>query len=415
MVTGNSFLGGAFTGLEEEALAPITKEEARPFFDTGSLLSEGAFRPSPLSTNLINTGQPTTVQEKDWLLNYFEQTGRLPTLEESGRWRASQGFGQIDPFGRKGAPVQEFLPGSTQFKQGFRTSREADLARFYGSEFGPAAENLPEGSRLIFSTQGRAPYVATPDLLFGGGPSQGAVERGLAGAPSDFPSPVARQEFQQPEFQELLDRELNPIEQYVIRAEDYFNQQMEQELETLRQQYLGGVDAQGKPVSPQQQLLQQQQFQQLSAEVELRYDQERERTIGEAQSGVPVEQLPFFQESLNLTGGLLEWYNQRIPQLSQEFLAQSPDFVEGIRDGRRTGEFFPDRPAANLGGATPEEIQPQGDPFAQYIAYSQSLGLAQPALEWMQDNFGKLHRLWQATGQPNFIRWVQRYLAAGGK
>jgi len=196
--------------------------------------------------------------------------------------------------------------------------------------------------------------------------------------------------FQQPDLQELVDKELAPLQQYGIRMDDYLDQQMSQELSQLEQQYLSGVDKAGNPLSPAQMQVQQQQYQQLARSVQAKYDAEKDRILGLAQSGVMPEELPYYTESLDMWGGLTDWYNKRIPQLSEEFTANLPQ--------QRSPYASP-------------QPEPQGDPFGQYTAYTKSLNLAQPAEEWMFNNYSKLKFLW--GGEGSFIGFVRQYLAGG--
>jgi len=364
-------------------------EQMHPIFKSGYY--KGGY-PNP---NLITTGRPQTEQELEWILNYYEQTGQLPTSQQAGQHRGG-----------------EYLPGSTMRSLGWETSEQYMTGQQYGAEYGPLARNVPGGSRVISGAQGAPMFTATPEMMYGspmygregGG---GFIGRGQAG-PEMFPqAPQGRPSFQQPNLQELLDRELNPLQQYGYRVDDYLDQLEAQELERLQQQYLGDYDDKGNPYTPEQKVAQRGRYDTLAKDVEAQTDMEKQRVLKMAQSGVDWKQLPYAQESQNMWEGLTKWYNRRTPQLMEEFYQQSPDYFQ------YGGQYYP-RPQTPSGGAGVPETQPQVNPSLQFAAYTQSLGLAQPAMMWMQSNYPNFIRMWQASGQDNFIGWLRQYLASGG-
>lgn len=357
---------------------------------------QGFYGRDRLNKNLGTTGKPQTQQELDYILQFREETGQLPTSAQTGAWKAEQGFGKVG----KGAPTLDYLPESTMAQLGFETGEQADVGRQYGLERGPQF-----GGAANFAT---TPVQDAQGNIIGYADSSqqaaNAVIQGMRGGPDRAASaPQQAAGFQQPEFQDLVDKELHPLQQYSYRVKDYLGSMEQQELEASKTQEF--VNSNNEPLSPEAQELHRQQA---AKQIAAKYDEAHDKAIKAAQGGIPVEQLPFFQESQNLNAGLTAWYNQRIPQLSEEFAG-------GVALDKKLG----DRAQAispQLTGTQPLQQRPiQGATFSEFSGYIAKLKLTPKDSDWMRSNYSDFIQRWEASGDPNFGSWLGEYLASGGK
>ena len=372
---------------------------SRPVLQDPSIVETGFYAADP---SLNYTGRPQLQSEKDFIVNFINQTGARPNVYDV----AANQRTLPNPYALDENRIYE--PGSLMAQLGFRTGADYRRAQQAEQTYGPfAGERVPTGGLVTYDpatgqplTRSFEPNAAirrgefipppgglgtTQQNVFGQLPESGFYQNyGDIQAPPDLKQFYSGQvTFQAPTLQQAEEQGLvrtDPIDLYGANLYDYLSSQQ------FPQRGAGGeIFGEGMTIEEANKIL-----------------DEAEKLI---RSGVPVEQLPFYNEAQGINGSetaaLREGtYNELVTGLREEwegrrYAGQGAGAVSSSSGGRGDGR-----------GA-----QPTGTERGEYLQWIKELGMAHNPTQWAIGQFRNMYDIWLASGSGSFIDWVDDYMA----
>lgn len=358
------------------------------------------------------SGRPQSIEEEQFIIDFVNRYGARPNTYDVSAWqRATQ-------------PTTTYAPGSLMHEMGFRGLEDYFRAQKEGLTYGPfTGENVPFGGLVTYDPQGQplqryfdpntgfaardigaGRYIPPPGGLgetqrnvFGDIPeSQYLREFGTGGdigaqqGLEQFYPRAGQVEFQAPSFEQAFEQGLvqgDPYELYGTKLYDYLASQQ------FPQRGAGGeVFQEGMTNEEANEII-----------------DEVERLI---KRGVPVEQLPFYNESQESYGTETEalyqsLYENTVTGLREEWEGRrfgfGPTFTSGGRGQRGGGD-----------GAGSGAARPSGTERGDYLRWVRALDLSFEGESWMDNRYNELYNIWLSTGSAeSFIDWVSDYLGRG--
>ena len=392
-------------------------------------------------------GKPSTEEEKSYILDYLEKTGTAPTPQQIGNWANQQNYSGF-----------HYTPDSTMGGLGWDTEGDYFKGQGYGAAYGPFAGKfvpteggvvvtdekgrptmrLPEGSEQarMFTSRGQyvpkegypldieammgptdvskyypqnKPYeTPTPeDVLSGLGPT-GYKARlydylGVTTAKDEKGEVLIDYNTGKEKLvstgQGLMGRDA-PQLQSLMEQDKKLAADHELYLNSLNKQLLAGTitSEQGDRMALQHKLATNDALMALQAKVDTLMTQDNaEKLITQAEQqiglGTSLEQLPNFNEVKGILG----------PESSKLW----QQGVESSKKARQT-----EITQRGTGGLTNVDYtQGKGNPQTEYMAFVDSLNLANEYKSWMGQRFGYFYNLWQQSGSgESFMHWLPKAL-----
>ena len=386
-------------------------ENERPVLQDPSIVETGFFG---AQQGAGFTGNPTTVAERDFIIDFINQTGARPNQFDVAAFKRNQ------PNAFNLDENRVFTPESVQFQQGFRTGADYLRAQRAGQNFGPFAGDLvPFGGLVTFdpatgqplnrtfepnAAVSRGEFIPPPGGLdvtqqnvFGDLP-QSQFQFGTGGDIGDtrgreqfFPR-SGQVTFQPPSFEQAFQEGLvktDPVNLYGANLFDYLASQQ------FPQRGAGGeIFQEGMTTEEANGIL-----------------EEVERLI---RQGVPVESLPFFNESQGAEGEQTDALRERlygdlVTGLREEWEQRRVGFGQTARNV--SSGFGPSRDSG-AGGRAGSPSQPTGTERGEYLQWIKELDMAHNPEQWAIGQFRNMFDIWLASGGGvPFIDWVENYLA----
>lgn len=407
MVMGQSIWEGGY----EQPTTPSIWEDEQVAPGAGFLNLEGLVNPLRgevrswfSGQGRVKGGRPQTFEEENFIIDYMDKFGVPPTAEMVSGWASRQDREQF-----------HFTPESTMGRKGFATPGGDRFEELFGPRVGA---DVPQGGLIITDESGN-PLTRTfrPDQY------RGQIEKGqflqppesyLSGLTGGYPAG----EGVYPEFTAQRPTPVRPttVEElglyspqkiYGLRLYDYLQAQVIQDapkVAELEERHDAGVITDEGYRTSLRYLMSEERASEIIAEAE----------AGVAQ-GIMPEELPFYLESKDVIGeatrGLLESSFDQYDPRTGELIPGLWEQKQGLVGAPTMTSGQP--PSFKGYGGEPETRT--ANPSQEFAVYVENLGLAQPSIRYLQERYNMYLRLWQASGQPDFIGWLQGYLASGGQ
>jgi len=421
--------------------------------------ASGWFAPMQQGPAAPKGGKPDTIEEQQFVLDYLSEKGMLPTSLDVNAWRRGQdekgftydpegvmgglGFGTVGQY--KGTGQESYGPyagGSVPYGQGIVVTDER------GNPIGRYMDaNRPEARKAIAAGN----FIAPPGSDLTGGwqtedisqyynqlteptpwerPSMEEVIKGLP------PSRVESARYS--DYINMLGERDNAIAQSVFSQHEGITQNLREETASINQRLLAGeitpqqaqdtittmgVEAEKARLELNSQLDSLFTSDKMQSVADIVGDlinkgyagQDLQTAIGEALQAAGIQNIPDLSGALTFEGGsLTDLYNQAVGDTP---ITNKFGDITGYEPGMRSR--FLQEQQANLppawGGYThpvrPEEVEEvEQQDFLQYV---NTLGVASNYKKFLLDRYELYRWEWQQSGDPEFLPWLNNYLAGG--
>lgn len=381
----------------------MVKPEVKP--DMSKFLSpdiSGGYYQEPRGGSKY-TGKPQTFEEQQFVQDYFSKYGVKPVV------------GQGNEFQQTGT----YDPNSTMGGLGFTNYDEYVKAQQRGEPYGlRAGADVPYNAGIVVTDEKGNPIARYMDInkpevqkaIAEGryinpiaGPLSEQLQGGFPGGENVYNQPPV-------DMQNLGDKELlgqyNVPQYYLAGLSDYLDAQVRNDRPNVDAVY-NQIDAVKKEAEAaytkattaeeanQIVLERDAQLDELYDQIDnvLMTDDRAKQEYAKANDlvlqGTPMEQLPF-----------LEQVTPTMVQLSAAEQKRQFDIAKGAQ------------PAPWTGYATQRQA-PQGNPIKLFLDYSESLDTTPEYRRWLKNNYEYYKSRWEASGEPEFIPWLNDTLARG--
>lgn len=429
----------------------------------------GWYAPTPESAGF--TGRPQTQEEEAWIVNFVQNTGRVPRLEEVADWKRGQDPMQFTVSGREG----NYL-GEAGFA-GLTIGETANLQGRQGFTYGPGlGAGVPENAVLFTDRQGnpigrsanlynfqdylnQGRFIRPPEGIQGyqdqGFMAKIGPESQYRRTVVDYPAyPAgASSQYTQPSFQEATDRRRylnNELTAGIMGAggtpptmfsagqgtpEDQYNLYQAQLSDYLQQRVSSDYQAAATRLAEIKALAEKEFAAVTNADEEAaatdkinalldEYDQQfmtptRASTILKDAKNlvswqVPFDQLPLFSDVQGVQGNnTFQWYADFTSRDQQRFdtLAnqERQQYLNQYEQARQADQGRYWQPAQ------PQMFEPSPTDEPDYYQYVSTLQIAGPARQWAMSMYNDLYNLWlNSDRRTRFVEWVDIYFKSGG-
>lgn len=377
--------------------------------DVSNLNSKGWL---PANKTMRDTGKPQTFEEQQFVLDYLASYGMLPTtdkysgLQQAGTYDPEStmgglGFLNYDQYvnaQREGETYGPLAGTDVPYNTGIVTTdefgnpvmrymdvnkpsaqRAISEGRYINPLVGEGAAKykggLPGSEKYYNRPMGEKPQLNEKDLISAYGTPQFYLE-GLSGyldsqVGLDYPK---------------VDAAYNQMDALNKEYNDYafaLNQEIEKgNLKSSEAEKLIAEKAREAQLAIDE-LRNQLEYAFMTEE---RSKREYAKAATAIDQGTPLDQLPFF--------------NEVSPTI----------WARGTEEQQRQYEAQKSRQPAQWTGYPQGEVQTKQD----FLRYANGLDLSPEYRRWLLGQYGNLKTLWQQSGEPEFLTWLNSYLAGGG-
>lgn len=366
-------------------------------------------------------GHPSTEQELSFILNFMQEQGRAPTIQE-----LDKGFLQTTDMTQ-----WEYLPGSTPYEQGFRNYAEFREAQKAGETYGPSSGSLVPEDGVVLTRDGN-PWLRT----FNPAGYQGAIQGGryltppggLPGAPPSihgeaptpemlaqyYPQYAAQGPFPGLSMEDAM-KQYGDAELYLARLNDYLAQQVSADapnVQKLKQDYDAAYDG----IDQQLGLGAITRDEAIAAINTL--TENFNTSLGNYMTSDRVSEIIKDATAQVQQGGNLDWNTLPYYQPSQGVMGQNINEMynrasTAAREKYQAGQ----KPIPKWEGYEPfaKPIKPTGSEQAEYLSYVNRLDVSPEWKQYMSGQFWNLYSMWETQPEMPFLSFIKSYLASGGK